>query len=258
MSKKALLVVSFGTTYHDTRKKTIEACEQDLQEAFPNYTFFRAYTSQIIINHLARRDGLIIPNPTEALDQIYELGYDEVLIQSLHIICGSEYHKLCEDVSLFQSKFKKITIGRPLLTTISDYQSTVLAVSHTLPLFKEEEALVFMGHGTYHFMFPAYCALEYMFQEANLPIYIGTVEGYPTFKEVLDKLKRAGIKKVYLAPFMLVAGDHATLDMSGDDPDTWKSQLLDAQIEPIILLQGLGENPNIRKLFIDHAKESLN
>lgn len=258
MSKKALLVVSFGTTYEDTRRKTIEACEQDLQLAFPDHIFFRAYTSQMIINRLATRDGLIIHNPMDALNEIYNAGYEEVLIQSLHIICGDEYHKLSENIKEFEGKFKKISFGRPLLTTIEDYQAAIWAILDVMPPLEEGDALVFMGHGTFHPAFPAYCALEYMFHQAGANVYVGTVEGYPTFTNVLGKLQATGTKRAYLAPFMLVAGDHAINDMSSDEPNTWKSRLLDNDIEPVIWLQGLGENPKIRQIFIHHARDSMN
>lgn len=258
MTKKALLVVSFGTTYEDTRKKTIEQCECDLQLAFPDYTFFRAYTSRMVINHLAKRDGLIIPNPIEALNAIYEAGFDEVLIQSLHIICGDEYNKLSNEIQAFSTKFKSIKLGRPLLTTIEDYKKVVPVTLDFFPQLQPDEALIFMGHGTLHPVFPAYCALEYMFHQVNANVYIGTVEGFPTIDDVLQKLQNTHCKRVYLAPFMLVAGDHAINDMSGDEPDTWKNILQANNIEPIIYLKGLGENPCIRNLFIEHALDALN
>ncbi|MEG0014746.1 MAG: sirohydrochlorin cobaltochelatase [Niameybacter sp.] len=257
MAKRALLVVSFGTTFEDTRKKTIEKCEQDLQNAFSDYAFFRAYTSQMIINKLATRDQLIIPNPSQALTQIYKAGYTEVLIQTLHIICGNEYHKLLKDIKNFKSKFHILSLGRPLLTTIEDYKQVVTATLAYLPSLKDKEALVFMGHGTSHPNFSAYCALEYMFQQTNSNIYIGTVEGYPTITEVLPKLLKNKTQVAYLIPFMLVAGDHALHDMSGCEPNTWQNILLNHHIKPSIRLHGLGENPQIRQLFISHAKEAL-
>lgn len=253
MSKKALLVVSFGTSYEATRKKTIEPCEDLLREHFKDYDFFRAYTSQIIIRKLKGRDGISIDNATQALQKIYEAGYDEVLIQSLHIICGEEYYKLKGQIKPFEEKFKKLSFGRPLLTTIDDYKTAVTATLTGLPKLQDNEAVVFMGHGTYHESFSAYCALEYMFQDAGAKVYVGTVEGYPTLDEVLSKLKTDQITKVYLAPFMLVAGDHAVNDMAGDEEDSWKVILTEKGIASEVLLQGLGENREIQKLFVTHA-----
>ncbi|WP_053982565.1 sirohydrochlorin cobaltochelatase [Niameybacter massiliensis] len=257
MTKKALLVVSFGTTYEDTRKKTIEQCEHDLQLAFPDYTFFRAYTSRMVIDRLAKRDGLIIPNPVEALNAIYEAGFEEVLIQSLHIICGDEYHKLSSEIESFSTKFKSLKFGRPLLTTIEDYKKAVHATLDFFPELKQDEALILMGHGTFHPVFPAYCALEYMFHQVNTNVYIGTVEGFPTIEDVLQKLQQTHCKRAYLAPFMLVAGDHAINDMAGDELDSWKNLLEQNNIDPIIHLKGLGESQTIRHLFIEHALDAL-
>ncbi|MDU6854945.1 MAG: sirohydrochlorin cobaltochelatase [Zhenhengia sp.] len=258
MSKKALLVVSFGTSYEDTRKKTIEPCENLLRKTFKDYDFFRAYTSQMIIRKLASRDGLYIDNAPQALQKIYEAGYDEVLIQSLHIICGEEYDKLKRQIEPFKAKFKKLSFGRPLLTTIDDYKAAVSATLSSLPKLKEHEGVVFMGHGTYHESFSAYCTLEYMFQHLGASIYVGTVEGYPTLDEVLYKLQKDSITQVYLAPFMLVAGDHAINDMAGDEEDSWKIILSQHGIQSKILLQGLGENKEIQKLFVNHALDCVN
>ncbi|WP_308415463.1 sirohydrochlorin cobaltochelatase [Sporanaerobium hydrogeniformans] len=255
--KKALLVISFGTTYKETREKTIEACEKDLSVAFPGYDFFRAYTSYMIIEKLKRRDNLIIDTPFEALERIKALGYEEVVIQSLHIICGDEYDKMKASIEPFKESFKSLSIGRPLLTTIEDYEKTVQSVAKELPSLKEDEAIVFMGHGTTHPCFSAYCALEHAFRKQGIPVYMGTVEGYPTFEHVLEDLKAKSIRFVYLLPFMLVAGDHAENDMAGEEEDSWVNQLLKANIQVEVLLKGLGENAFIRELFVEHAKESL-
>ncbi len=255
--KKAVLVVSFGTSYEDTRRKTIDVCEERIKEALSGFDFFRAYTSTMIINKLAKRDQMHIDTPREALSKVYELGYDEVLIQSLHIICGDEYDKLREHIAEFEGKFSKLSVGRPLLTTIEDYQAAVKAVRFDLPKLKEDEAIVFMGHGTTHPVFSAYCALEYAFKEQNINAYVGTVEGYPMIENVIDRLKEDQIHTVYLIPFMLVAGDHAINDMASDEEDSWKTLLIESGINVHIILKGLGENPEIQRLFVEHAKESV-
>ena len=126
--KKAILVVSFGTSYHETRKKTIEVCENKIKESFKDYDFYRAFTSGMIINKLKKRDNMFIDNPSEALEKLYNAGYQEVVVQSLHIICGDEYNKLKDMVAQYEDKFDKISIGRPLLTYIDDYRETVEAV----------------------------------------------------------------------------------------------------------------------------------
>ena len=144
--KKAVLVVSFGTSYHETRKKTIEACEQKISENLKGYDFYRAFTSNMIIRKLKKRDNMLIDNPVEALQNLADAGYEEVVVQTLHIICGEEYNKLKEQVESFKPKFKKIALGRPLLTSIEDYKETVEAVRKQLEIIKPDEAVVFMGH----------------------------------------------------------------------------------------------------------------
>jgi sirohydrochlorin cobaltochelatase len=255
--KKAILVVSFGTSFEETRLKTIDQCENKIKEALKGYDFFRAYTSSMIIRKLAKRDRIHIDTPREALHKLYELGYDEVIVQSLHIICGDEYDKLREHLADFEGKFSKLTLGRPLLTTIEDYKEAVTASLKELPLLKEDEAIVFMGHGTTHPVLSAYCALEYAFREQKIRAYVGTVEGYPTLDNVIMKLKEDLIKAVYLMPFMLVAGDHAINDMASDEEDSWKTCLTKEGIGVQIILKGLGENPFIQKLFVDHALDCI-
>ena len=147
--KKAILVVSFGTTYHETRKKTIDACENKIRESFQGYDFYRAFTSGMIINILRKRDNMEIYNPSEVLEQLYNDGYEEVIVQSLHIICGDEYNKLKDMVEEYKGKFNKLSLGRPLLTYIDDYRETVEAIKQDLEEKMEiDEAIVFMGHGT--------------------------------------------------------------------------------------------------------------
>ncbi|MDF2613088.1 MAG: cbiK [Clostridia bacterium] len=255
--KKAVLVVSFGTSFEETRRKTIEKCEEQIKEALGDYDLFRAYTSTMIINKLAKRDKTYIDTPRQALHKIYELGYNEVIVQSLHIICGDEYDKLKEQIAEFEDKFSKLTIGRPLLTKIEDYKEAVAATLKDIPNLNDGEAIVFMGHGTTHPVFSAYCALEYAFKEQQARAYVGTVEGYPTLENVMTQLKADQIKTVYLMPFMLVAGDHAINDMASDEEDSWKTCLIENGINVHIILKGLGENPYIQELFVEHAKECV-
>ena len=255
--KKAVLVVSFGTSFEDTRRKTIDQCEERIQEALGEYDLFRAYTSGMIIKKLARRDQVHIDTPREAIQKLCELGYEEVIVQSLHIICGDEYDKLKEQIAEYEDKFNKLSIGRPLLTTIEDYQEAVSATLKEMPILKEDEAIVFMGHGTTHPVFSAYCALEYAFKEQQARVYIGTVEGYPTLENVITGLKENNIKTVWLMPFMLVAGDHAINDMASDEEDSWKTRLINSGINVHIILKGLGENPHVQQLFVEHAKDCI-
>ena len=255
--KKAILVVSFGTSYKETREKTIEACERKIKEVFNGYDFFRAFTSNMIIKKLKNRDNIHIENPIEALDRLYDEGYEEVIVQTLHIICGEEYKKLKKQISEYDDKFKKITLGRPLLSQIDDYKETVEALKKQIPKLEEDEAIVFMGHGTEHEAHSAYPALDYMLKQENIKAYVGTVEGYPEIDEVIVNLKKDKVSKVILMPFMLVAGDHAINDMAGNEDDSWNSILIKNGFKTKIYLKGLGENEEIQNKFVKHALDCV-
>ena len=255
--KKAILVVSFGTSYHETRKKTIEVCENKIKESFKDYDFYRAFTSGMIINKLKKRDNMFIDNPSEALEKLYNAGYQEVVVQSLHIICGDEYNKLKDMVAQYEDKFDKISIGRPLLTYIDDYRETVEAVKKDLDKMYIDEAVVFMGHGTEHESHSSYPAIEYMFRDYGINAFVGTVEGYPELEQVIKKLKNRNIKTVDLLPFMLVAGDHAINDMASDEEDSWKTILEKEGFNVKVHVKGLGENPYIQEKFKNHALDCM-
>ena len=255
--KKAILVVSFGTSYHETRKKTIEACENKIKESFKDYDFYRAFTSGMLINKLKKRDNMFIDNPSEALEKLYNAGYQEVVVQSLHIICGDEYNKLKDMVAQYEDKFDKISIGRPLLTYIDDYRETVEAVKKDLDKMDIDEAVVFMGHGTEHESHSSYPAIEYMFRDYGINAFVGTVEGYPELEQVIKKLKNRNIKTVDLLPFMLVAGDHAINDMASDEEDSWKTILEKEGFNVKVHVKGLGENPYIQEKFKNHALDCM-
>ena len=255
--KKAILVVSFGTSYHETKKKTIEVCENKIKESFKDYDFYRAFTSGMIINKLKKRDNMFIDNPSEALEKLYNAGYQEVVVQSLHIICGDEYNKLKDMVAQYEDKFDKISIGRPLLTYIDDYRETVEAVKKDLDKMDIDEAVVFMGHGTEHESHSSYPAIEYMFRDYGINAFVGTVEGYPELEQVIKKLKNRNIKTVDLLPFMLVAGDHAINDMASDEEDSWKTILEKEGFNVKVHVKGLGENPYIQEKFKNHALDCM-
>lgn len=255
--KKAVLVVSFGTSYKETREKTIEACEKKISNELKEYDFYRAYTSNMIIRKLKNRDGIIIENPIQALDRLYEEGYEDVIVQTLHIICGEEFNKLKEQIDSYKPKFKNLVLGRPLLTYIDDYKETVSAIEDQIPTMNENEAVVFMGHGTFHESHSAYPAIEYMLRDHGINAYVGTVEGYPEIDNVVKKLKEDSIKTVNLMPLMLVAGDHAINDMAGDDEDSWKSILEGQGFDIKVHLQGLGENAKIQDKFVKHAYDCI-
>lgn len=251
--KKGILVVSFGTTYENTRKLCIESTENRIKEKFKDYEVKRAFTSQMVIERLKKRDGIKINNVEEALENMINEGFEEIYIQSLHIIPGHEYEKMHRQIDSFKEKynFKNIKVGKPLLSDEEDYAEVVEAVD--IKDLKESEAIIFMGHGTDHASDNCYSRLEDKFSEKGLKnVYVATVEGNETIEDIIPLLKERKIEKVKLMPFMLVAGDHAINDMAGDEEDSWKNRLLKEGFKVETYVKGLGENEKIRDIFVSH------
>ncbi|MFZ5820864.1 MAG: sirohydrochlorin cobaltochelatase [Chloroflexota bacterium] len=258
MKKKSLLVISFGSSYAETRKKNITATEDALARAFPDYTLKRAFTSNVIINKLKERDHLAIDTVSEAIQKLLAEGYREVLAQPLHIINGEEYHLILADLQPYAQAFTRLAIGSPLLTHHRDYVAVVNALREVFPKDAPDEAIVLMGHGSDHPADSAYAALDYVFKDEDLPnVHVGTVEGYPTLDSIIKRLQAGKIRKVTLVPFMLVAGDHAENDMACDDEDCWKSILTNKGYEVEARIVGLGEIEKIRQIYISHARAAL-
>ena len=200
--KKALLAVSFGTSYRETLEKTIARIEADLAAALPERTLFRAFTSGMILRKLERRDGLHIDDVPQALARLAAEGYEDVLIQPTHIMNGEEFDKLMAQAEPYRARFRRLAFGRPLLTTLEDYRDLTAALSEALPEPEADTAHIFMGHGTEHFANAAYCQLSYMFHDQGRPdVLVGTVEGYPGLEQVLRRLEeRPQVRKVVCAP----------------------------------------------------------
>lgn len=256
MDKKALLVVSFGTSYHETREKTIDCLERELSAAFPQYTLYRAWTSKMIIKKLKNRDGIHIDTVAEAMERMEADGVTDLIVQPTHILNGIENDFMITDILLHAKKFNSVKFGDPLLMYTEDFFATIKGVMSHFSLAKED-ALVFMGHGTTHHINSGYAALDYMFKDMGYEnVFMGTVESYPDFPTMLKFLKKFAPKKVVLAPFMIVAGDHANNDMAGDDDDAWKTLLEKEGYTVDCVLRGLGEYPEIRSVFVDHAKNA--
>jgi len=255
--KKAILVVSFGTSYKETIEKTIKVCEDKIKEKLEGYDFFRVFTSNIIIKKLKERENLNIENIEEALNRLYKDGYKEVIVQTLYIICGEEFNKLKNQIDNYKNKFEKLMLGRPLLTYTEDYEEVIEIIVKQLPKNSDKEAIVFMGHGTTHQSHSTYSILESMLRNININVYIGTIRGYPNIEEAIDKLKSNNIKKVHLVPFMLTVGKHIIEDMAGDDNKSWKNILKNNGFGVKVNLQGLGENSYIQDKFTRHAYDCL-
>ncbi len=256
-TKKAILVVSFGTSHLDTMKKTIEAIESRIQDTFPEYRVYRAFTSQMILNKLRKTEHLSYHNVSQAMEQMSADGMETVTVQPTHIINGMEYDKMMEAVSAYEDRFAKVKVGKPLLSSAQDYKMSIHAVMEQVEL-DEDEALVLMGHGTEHHANSAYPTLEYTFHSMGYhQVLVGTVEGFPDLNHVLAKLDIGGFAKVTLMPFMVVAGDHAKHDMAGDE-DSWKSALEEEGYQVKTIVKGLGEMEGIRHIFMEHLEEALN
>ena len=257
MGKKALVVVSFGTTYPAARQ-AIAQLEERLRDAFPDYDLFRAFTSGVVIRKIAREEGEQILTPEELLGSLAKAGYDEVLCQSLHVIFGQEFEKLLAQIAPLRSRFARFAVGRPLLWDTADYLRLVRALLAEMPRLNSDEAFIFMGHGTEHRANAAYALVENVFRyEGAERVYVATVEGFPHLDYVLGRLDKKQVTRVYVQPLMIVAGDHAQNDLAGDETDSWKSRLLHEGYEVDTRLCGLGELDAVGALFVDHCRAAL-
>lgn len=256
--KKGILVVSFGTTYADTCTKTIAACERAIAQEFPEYQVRRAYTSNMIRRILRERDGLVIDSLEEGLEGMVKEGFSQVVIQPLHIIPGEEYHdKILKQARKFRDSFVKLSIGRPLLFYEDDYYRAAAALKKQLPALDDKKAVLLMGHGTDHPANACYAQLQMVLAEEIPHVFIANVEGYPGLRQVIPRLKAAGIAEVTLMPFMLVAGEHARRDMAGEDEESWKSVLVKEGFRVHAYLCGLGENAAYREIYLQHVRDCL-
>lgn len=260
IGENELLVVSFGTSYNDSRRETIGAIETAMQKAFPDYSVRRGFTSQIIIDHVNKRDGEKIDNVTEALDRAVANGVKNLVVQPTHLMNGLEYTDLKNELAGYSDSFEKIALGEPLLTSDDDFQKVMNAiVAATIEYDDGETAICFMGHGTEADSNQVYTKMQETLTAAGHKNYfVGTVEATPSLDDVIAAVKESGFKKVVLRPLMIVAGDHANNDMAGDEDDSWKSAFEKEGYEVTCLLRGLGENETIRQLYVAHAQAAVN
>lgn len=254
--KKGILVVSFGTSYPEARKLCIESIENDIVETFEKYEVHRAFTSKIIRKKLKQRDWIEVLSPSEALDKMSAEGFKEVYVQSLHVLAGHEYHEIIKTIAKARHKFKKLKIGKPLLFSGNDYDRVIHSLEHQTEKFPGK-TVVFVGHGSSHPSNASYSQLQNMMQDHNIDAYIATLGGYPELSDLLKTLKRNKIKKVVLMPLMIVAGDHAKNDIASDEEGSWKTILKSAGIDVEIYLHGLGENEDIRRIFVENIKNLI-
>ena len=268
-NKDAIVVMSVGTTYKETREKTIDATVAAIQAAHPGVKVVTAFTSHIIIDRIQAKEGIKYPTPEEALEQLKEEGYTRVALTSFDVIPGMEYAYDTAVFNLHKNDFKKMTMGEPLMYWMGqeeqrdDVLDFVKALQWELKDAKleKDEAVLFMAHGTPHPANAYYPVINTRFHLMTPPMrnaYVYTVEGWPNLENAIHRLKRKGYKKVLLVPIMMVAGDHATNDMAGAEPDSHKSILEKEGFKVRAYLHGLGENPQIRQMFVDRANEAWN
>lgn len=263
MSKKALVVISFGSTFADTRIHDIGGIEQALATAFPAYDQFRAFTSNIIRKRLAER-GLNIDDTVTVLENLKKAGYEEIILQPTHLLHGEEFEqKILALKETYSPFFKKIIISSPLIVDDSDFKLVATALIAQMPKCSADEGIVFMGHGTPRNNNAAhghtYVRMQELFDELNVPIVVGTVEeeDAPNFEAVLEQITKRGYKKVHMFPLMVVAGDHANNDMYGDDEDSWKSQIEAKGVATEGHLNGIGRYKAIQALYILHVLQAI-
>ena len=281
IGENELLVVSFGTSFNDSRAEDIGGVEKALQAAYPDWSVRRAFTAQIIINHVQARDDEKIDNVDQALERAVSNGVKKLIIQPTHLMHGAEYDELKEAVDSYKDKFESVTIAEPLLgevgsdATVINEDKQAVAEAITAQAVKSANydsldaaaedgtAFVFMGHGTSHTAKVTYSQMQTQMDTLGYKnVFIGTVEGEPeetACENVIEAVKAAGYKKVILRPLMVVAGDHANNDMAGEDEDSWKSQFeasgafdeIDTQIE------GLGRIDAVEQLYVQHTKAAM-
>lgn len=247
--KASVLMVHFGTTFDDTRANTIDAINTEAKKEFPKMEVREAYTSRIIMRRLKER-GIIKDNPAEALDKLVSEGYTHLIVQPTNIINGIEAKTLEEQLNMYKDKFKEIRIGSALLTTSDDYKEVAKIINEKIGNLEKDEAVVLVGHGTHDSGNATYPAMDYTAKSMGYKFYVGTIEGFPEFDDVVKGLKKDGIKKVILMPFMFVAGDHANNDIATD----WKEDLEKEGFTVNVKLLSLGMMEEVRSMFIDHAK----
>ena len=281
IGENELLVVSFGTSFNDSRAEDVKGIEDALAEAYPDWSVRRAFTAQIIINHVEARDDEVIDNMQQALDRAVENGVKNLVVQPTHLMHGAEYDEMTEAINGYKDKFESVAIAEPMLGEVGDDATVInddkkaVAQAITDEACKEAgfdsmdaaaeagTAFVFMGHGTSHTANITYDQMQTQMENLGLKnAFIGTVEGKPedtACDKVIEKVKEAGYKNVVLRPLMVVAGDHANNDMAGDEEDSWKSQFVaSGNFENVdTQIAGLGRIEAVEQLYVDHTKAAI-
>ena len=260
IGEKELLVVSFGTSYNDSRRLTIGGIEGAIAEAFGDYAVRRAFTAQIVIDHIERRDGVHIDNLGEALDRAVANGVKTLVVQPTHLMHGFEYDDVMAELAAYADAFEDgIVVGDPLLTSDEDFDRVADVMIDLLKDYDDgETALVYMGHGTEHEANAIYAKMQGVLSDKGAEnYYVGTVEAEPSVDDVLAAIEGKGYKRVVLRDMMVVAGDHANNDMAGDEEDSWKSIFTAAGYDVECVLEGFGQVPEIQQIYVEHAQAAV-
>ena len=279
IGENELLVVSFGTSYNDSRVADIKGIEDALQAAYPDWSVRRAFTAQIIINHVQARDGEKIDNMDQALDRAVANGVKNLVVQPTHLMHGAEYDEMCEAIEQYKDKFESVSIAEPLLGEVgsdatvinADKEAVAKAITaaavadsgfESLDAAKDAgTAFVFMGHGTAHVAKVTYSQMQTQMQNLGYEnVFIGTVEGEPeetACEAVIEAVKAAGYTNVVLRPLMVVAGDHANNDMAGSEEDSWKTMFEAAGFTVDCQINGIGEIADVQALYVAHTKAAI-
>ncbi|MDO4156326.1 MAG: sirohydrochlorin cobaltochelatase [Oscillospiraceae bacterium] len=259
IGEKELLVLSFGTSYNDSRRLTIGAIENDLEKAFPDYAVRRGFTANIIIDHIQRRDGILIDDVNAALNRAVDNGVKTLVVQPTHLMHGLEYDELVESVSEYADAFDQVVFGEPLLSSDEDFVKVEKAITEWTAEYDDgKTAICFMGHGTEAASNEVYQKMQDLLTADGYANYfVGTVEATPSLEDVLAAVQAGNYERVILEPLMVVAGDHANNDMAGEEEDSWKTAFEAAGYEVECLLRGLGENEAIREIYVEHAQAAI-
>ncbi|MBO7372707.1 MAG: sirohydrochlorin cobaltochelatase [Oscillospiraceae bacterium] len=259
IGEKELLVVSFGTSFNDSRRLTIGAIEKWLQTGFPDWSVRRAFTSQIIIDHVKNRDGEVIDNVGEALDRAVANGVKILVVQPTHLMDGFEYTDLKNELAEYADVFDQIVLSKPLLVSDDDFTDVADAIVDATAGYDDgKTAICFMGHGTEAESNGVYAKMQTVLTEMGMDnYYVGTVEAEPSVDDVLAQVQSGDYSRVVLRPLMIVAGDHANNDMAGDEDDSWKSIFEGAGYEVECVVEGLGQLEAIQELILAHAADAI-